>query len=97
MHRGPLIPTLALAAGIAVSYAGGLPWWFGAILIALAVGMYFFLMHASKTPVVAFKIGKWHFLWVILLFMGIGLTDESLNRPLTLSEAFAEHVPATLH
>ena len=75
MHRGPLIPVVSLAAGITLSKIVELPWWFGAIFIVPAIALYAYILTASNNPVAAFKWGKWHILWVILLFLGIGLTN----------------------
>ena len=97
MYRGPLIPTLSLAAGIIVSNAGELPWWCGVILILSALFLCAYILRISTDPVSAFRIGKWHILWVVLLFMGIGLTDESLNRPNSLEKSFYDKVPETLY
>ncbi len=97
MRKGPLIPTLALAAGIVASYAFGLPWWTGFIPIAAAIGIYLYLLHASKDPVSAFRIGKWHPVWVILLFIGIGVTDMALSQPITLTEAYGPEVPDSVY
>lgn len=97
MHKGPLIPTLSLASGIAISAECGLPWWFGAIPISIAIILYLFIIRASKDPVATFRMGKWHIFWVIFLFAGIGLIDESLNRPETLIDAFGGKIPVTIN
>lgn len=97
MHKGPLIPTLALAVGIAASYVGTLPWWIGVIPISIAIGIYIIILRASNNPVAAFRLGSWHIVWAILLFIGIGLIDESLCRPLTLQQAFGKNVPDSLY
>ncbi|MDE6380166.1 MAG: ComEC/Rec2 family competence protein [Muribaculaceae bacterium] len=97
MQRGPLIPTIALASGIAASAASGAAWWCGCIPIAIAISIYLYILNASKDPTLTFRLGKWHIVWVALLFSGIGLTDESLNRPLSLEEAFGENVPDSLY
>lgn len=96
MHKGPLIPTLALAAGIAVSYLCGLPWWCGGIPIAFALALYLYILNLSKDPVASFRMGKWHIVWVVLLFIGIGLTDEALSRPVSIEKAFGGNPPDSL-
>ncbi len=93
MHKGPLIPTLALVAGILVSYIVRLPWWIGVIPIMTAIGLYLCILGVSKNPVMAFRAGRWHIMWVILLFMGVGLIDESLSRPLSLNQAYGRQLP----
>ena len=97
MYKGPLIPTLALAAGIGGSYLCAIPWWFGIIPIASAGVIYLLILNASKNPVVSFRLGKWHMVWVIILFVGIGVTDEALNRPLDLTQAFGNSIPDSLY
>lgn len=97
MHKGPLIPTLALAAGIAVSGLCGIPWWFGSIPIILGVTIHLYLLNAAKDPVAAFRSGRWHIVWVVLLFFGIGATDESLNRPITIDKAFRGIYPDSIY
>lgn len=96
MHRGPLFPTLALASGIAASAVCGLRWWWSVVPLAIALSLYLYLLSAAKDPVAAFRLGKWHIVWVILLFFGIGIADESLSRPLPLEEAFNGHIPDRL-
>lgn len=93
MLRGPLLPTLALSAGILISSLWHLPWWSGAVPVAIALSVAIFLRYASKDPVAAFRISKWHIVWVVVLFFGIGLTDESLNRPVSLEEAYGGERP----
>ncbi|MBD5275186.1 MAG: ComEC/Rec2 family competence protein [Bacteroides sp.] len=96
MYKGPLVPTLALASGIGGSYLCALPWWCGVIPIAIAIAIYLFLLGSSKNPVASFRMGKWHVVWVVILFAGIGVTDESINRPLNLVQAFGQNVPDSL-
>ncbi len=93
MHRGPLIPTLSLAAGIVLSHLTGISCWWGGIAIAIALWLYIVLLKLSRDPVSTFKFAKWHIVWVIILFFGIGITDESLARPNTIEESFNGHTP----
>lgn len=53
-----------------------------------------FLLHRSGDPIKAFRIGKWHIVWIGLLFCGIGMLDEYNNRPLTLDKAYSNGLPA---
>lgn len=96
MHRGPLIPTLSLAAGIAISHLMGASWLCGIIVIAIAIALYLYLLKSASDPVSAFRKGKWHVVWVILLFLGIGATDESLARPNSLEKIYDGNVPEKL-
>lgn len=97
MHRGPLIPMLSLAAGITLSRFLELDRWWGTIFIFLAIALYLYLLRISSDPTVSFRIGKWHILWVGLLFSGIGMTDESLSRPNSLEKSFGGSVPEILY
>lgn len=97
MHKGPLIPTLSLASGIAISTVSGLGWWCGFIPIAIALILYVYILKASKDPVASFRMGKLHVVWVVLLFCGIGLTDSALSRPITLEKAYNGYIPDSLY
>ncbi len=96
MHRGPLIPTLSLASGIAISHLTGASWLCGIISIAIGMALYLYLLKSASDPVASFRKGKWHIVWVILLFLGIGATDESLSRPNTLEKSFKGNIPEKL-
>lgn len=91
---GALIPALSLAAGIALASMAALQWWWGAILIAMAIAGYLLILKQSGDPVKAFRAGKWHPVWVVLLFAGIGMLDEYCHRPLALDAAFQGDIPA---
>lgn len=93
MHKGPLIPALTLALGICVSYVTGMAWWIGIIPIVVAIALYVYLLNFSSNPVMTYRMAKWHILWVILLFLGIGMVDEGMSRPLTLEKAYYGEVP----
>ena len=98
MHRGPLIPMLALAAGIAISNAFEMAWWCGIIPIAIAITLYLYILRMSSDPVSSYRVGKWHIAWVILLFTGTGMTDESLSRPMPIEEAYGiDAIPEELY
>lgn len=97
MLKGTLLPALALAAGIALSAICCLPWWLGLMAIVAAILLYLWLLRKSVDPVSAFRLGKWHVAWVIVLFIGIGMTDEALSRPLTIEKAFGGSVPDSLY
>ncbi len=91
--HGPLIPTLSLVAGIAVGYVIGMPWWIGIIPVIVAVVIYLLILNASSDPYSAFRMAKWHFVWVIFMFFGVGLVDEAMNRPLSFEESSDGETP----
>ena len=97
MHRGPLIPVVSLAAGIFFSKIMDMPWWFGTVCIIIAIAFYRYILASSIDPVISFRMGKWHIVWIVFLFAGIGITDESLSRPDSLEKSFGGVVPATLY
>ncbi len=84
MIKGPLIPAFSLAGGIAVSAIYDISWVLGIIPVALGLLLYFHILRSSKDPVSSFRMSKWHTVWIVLLFLGIGMIDESLSRPTTI-------------
>lgn len=96
MRIGALLPTIALAMGIIASSIAKLSWWWGCLLALVAGGAYMLIMRASGTPVKALRMGKWHTVWVAVLFAGIGMLDESINRPVALQDAFNGKIPVTI-
>lgn len=93
MYKGPLIPALTLALGICVSSVVGMAWWIGVIPIVIAIGIYIYLLHCSSDPMMTYRMAKWHILWVTFLFLGIGMINEGMSRPLTLEKAYSGEVP----
>ncbi|MDE6018398.1 MAG: ComEC/Rec2 family competence protein [Muribaculaceae bacterium] len=96
MHKLPFIPALSLSFGIALSSITGLAWWFGAIPVILGIALYFFILYSSSDPISTFKLGKWHAVWVVLIFAGIGMIDEAFATPDDLEKAYRGRVPATV-
>ncbi|MDE6521733.1 MAG: ComEC/Rec2 family competence protein [Muribaculaceae bacterium] len=95
--KGPLIPMLSLAGGIVMSKVLEIPWWVGVFPIACAIAIYIFLIKKSSDPVAAYKAGKWHIAWAILLFLGIGVTNESFSRPAAIEEIYGGASPDSLY
>lgn len=93
MKIGSLLPALSIAAGIVTSSAFELSWISGAVSVAMAAAVYMVLMRLSSDPVRTLSLGKYHFIWVALLFAGIGVIDDSLNRPLTLKDVYGDNIP----
>ncbi|MDE7420112.1 MAG: ComEC/Rec2 family competence protein [Muribaculaceae bacterium] len=97
MLKGPLIPVLSLAGGITLSSVLSLPWWSGSVSIALAITLYFYILKSSSDPVSSFRLGKWHIVWVVFMFFGIGTIDQSLSRPNSLEKSFDGNIPEYLY
>lgn len=91
-----LLPTLSLSFGIVLASMAALSWWWGVILIALALLGYLLILRQSNDPVRAFKAAKWHAVWVVSLFLGIGMLDEYCQHPLTLEEACKGEAPTLI-
>ncbi|MDE6697218.1 MAG: ComEC/Rec2 family competence protein, partial [Muribaculaceae bacterium] len=93
MYKGPLIPALTLALGIFISSVSQMVWWIGILPIIIGSTLYFFLLRKSSDPIITYRMAKWHILWVMLIFVGIGMIDEGLSRPLTLEKVYSGKVP----
>lgn len=75
-----LIPVAGIVAGtlIALRGAGFLS---GAVCILLAIILYELLGGYSNSPTKAFRLNKWHYSWVAMLFIGAGIIAADLRRP----------------
>lgn len=85
---GPILPALSTAGGIAVGYLLDSRWWIGIVPIVISISVYFYILVRSGDPVTAFRFGKFHPVWVVLLFCGIGMIDEALSRPMSIEHAY---------
>lgn len=75
-----LIPTIGLAAGVFTgNYMPG--FLYPSILMGCAVGLYMYLLNNHASPVKAYKTNKFHYVWLFLLFAGIGALTLEFNRP----------------
>lgn len=91
--HGPLLPAASLAAGIAIGFLIGAPWWAGIFPVAFALIAYGSILYGSGSPMAALRLNKLHAVWIILLFLGIGIADEALSRPRRLSEMYGNFPP----
>lgn len=91
-----LLPTLSLSTGIVLASVGALSWWWGVIFIAFALLGYLLILRQSSDPVRAFKAAKLHAVWVVSLFLGIGMLDEYCQHPLTLEDACKGEAPTLI-
>ncbi|MDE6342979.1 MAG: ComEC/Rec2 family competence protein, partial [Muribaculaceae bacterium] len=83
-NHGPQLPAFSLAGGIVIASFTSIAWWTGIIVASASVLLYAALLRASGNPVRAFRLNKWHTAWIILLFAGIGIIDQGLQRPTDL-------------
>lgn len=96
MRQRALTATVSVGAGIFASSIMAAPWWCGAALIAAGLCIWQGIMSASGDPVRALRFGKWHILWVVLIFAGIGMLDENIQRPLNIEDAYGADIPRRL-
>lgn len=82
-----LVPLIALVTGILIGDSLRLPGW-GIIPIALATVYYLFLLKKMSTPLMALKNNRRHWVWIFLLFTGIGIFDMSFRNPPIPSKDF---------
>ncbi|MDE5714462.1 MAG: hypothetical protein K2I16_12710, partial [Muribaculaceae bacterium] len=86
MNMPFIIPLSALVAGILIGdYLDGPAW--GIIPIVFALCIYLFILLKSKTPLRAFKLNPFHWIWVFLLFSGIGFFTSFYHKPESLAQA----------
>lgn len=80
-----LIPLISLVVGILVGdYATGMGWWL--IPVGLATAFCLYMLSKSVSAVLAFRYNRLHYIWISLLFMGIGMFSSYMHRPEELSE-----------
>ncbi len=73
-------PVTALAIGIVCAFSGaGLVW--AAVSVACALILYLYLLSTSKNPIRAYKTGYLHYVWVSLMFFGLGILCFDLTEP----------------
>lgn len=86
-----LIPLISLVVGILVGqFFHGEAW--GIVPICLAVVFYFFLHRVTKIPVLAFRYNHFHYVWISLVFIGVGMFTEAFHRPLELRKAELDNI-----
>lgn len=75
-----LVPLIGLLAGIIASHFLESPVW-GFILISLGTIFYILILKKSSLPLPAIRYNSLHFIWIFLLFAGIGLITTWVHRP----------------
>jgi len=80
MHAPMLIPLAGLIAGIMAGKSGaGL--WASLSLILSACLFYILMLRLTRDPAKGFVRNKYHYIWIFILFSGIGVLSYDLNRP----------------
>lgn len=74
-----LFPLIGISIGIFVSSEVFQGLRLGLILLGLALFIWCVLTLVSKNPLKAIKIKNWHWVWILLLFAGIGSLDYNLR------------------
>ena len=74
-----LLPFLSLGCGI-IFASLGLGLWGGTSAIISGVIIYFFIIHLSRNPIKAFRYAYWHYVWLSLIFIGIGVVVGDFSR-----------------
>lgn len=81
IKRNPfLIPLIGLVAGIILLNLDA-PIWTAAILTVAAGIVFMIIRQSSKNPVKAYYLGRYHYLWSVLLFCSVGLFTAYIHRP----------------
>ena len=75
-----LIPVAGIVAGTLIAMQGA-EFLIGAVCIMLAVILYELLGGYSNSPTKAFRLNKWHYSWVAMLFVGAGIIAADMRRP----------------
>lgn len=79
-----LFPLIGLVAGILAGYFLNMPVWSSLPFVAGALAYYWFLLKHSGNPVISLKKSRLHYVWITLLFTGVGIFTESNHHPLFL-------------
>lgn len=79
------IPLLGLIIGILIGESISIPSW-GIIPILIACSINLYLIKKASTPLKALKYNKGHWVWIFLIFTGIGIFDIALQKPIQPSE-----------
>ena len=80
-----LIPLIALVSGILLGMHLESPFW-GVIPIILGLTYYFYLLKKTSTPITSVRFNQRHYVWIFLLFFGIGIFDMWFHAPKRLTD-----------
>lgn len=75
-----LIPLIGLIAGIMLTECGA-PVWSAAVTAAAALIVYAIISRASRNPVKAYLLNNYHYFWIGLLFVTLGIITCHVKSP----------------
>lgn len=77
-------PLLGLVIGIGLAYWGA-ELWTGLGFFILGAFIYLLLLGLKKRPTLAFRYNRYHFVWIILWGIGLGIVSGDLSRPYSIA------------
>ncbi len=81
-----LLPLIGLIAGIVIGdYVDG-PLW-SALPILGALLVYLVILRKSRIPMMAFRLNRRHSIWIVMLFMGVGMLTSWAHKPTKLDNS----------
>ena len=81
-----LIPLIGLVAGIFTGMWASNSILTGGIAIIIAMMVYLYLHRVSRSPLKSLRLNKYHYIWIFLLFLGIGTLDGGWQKSYILSD-----------
>lgn len=78
------LPLIGVISGILLAKYSGFSVIASILLISFSLFVYYIILRRSRSVVKAYRLRMTHYVWVYLLFVGVGLLVGSLSRPETL-------------
>ena len=86
-----LLPVISLISGVILAeYGIGLT--AGITLIAVAIIIYMLLLRLSRSPMRGMKLNRYHYVWVILMFAGTGVSVKWISSPEDIGDDVFYHI-----
>lgn len=77
------VPLCGLLIGIMAARLGA-TLWVGCGCILLGCVLYLLILRLGRAPVRSFTLNKFHFIWLLVVFVGVGITSFEFQRPTEL-------------
>lgn len=88
LRRYPfLLLLVGLLCGMALGSLGA-GWWVIVLLLLAAAATYILLLHRSRTPGGTVKYTSYHWCWVALVAISIGMATSVLHRPYNVEDCY---------